>query len=195
MRPIYTELRTLATGNPDTLCYRLSGSLSTMGFDSERPEVGEVAVSVPTGDGGKEERRGADLDDVLRVILWDIAEAAGWGQNETARRLGVPQSTLSDVMSSGKGARVNFLSRICAAMKLDPAALFQSFERYAPESRGSVRFVEDAVYDRFRTLLTVDQARRTLAIFDRLHATGSVDAAIELLEKKLEVDAGVKPRA
>src|SRR5262245_39675200 len=125
----------------------------------ERPSVGQITVTVRIGR-EEQKRSGPSLDDVLRVLLWDLKEASAWSTNEASLRLGLPLSTLQTILDQDRnGTSLEVLSKICAAMKTNPDVLFQSYEGFSPETRQTVRFAEDAVFDRFRAVLSVKQAK------------------------------------
>ncbi|MEM7233058.1 MAG: helix-turn-helix transcriptional regulator, partial [Planctomycetota bacterium] len=124
-----------------------------MGDFKKRPEVREFAVEVTSEDGEISTSRGRDLDDVFRAILWDIQHEQDWTTSEAAERLGIARSTYQSIMSderyeAGKTTNIENLSKVCAAMKISPIALFESHEAYSPEASATVRFAEDAVFDR-----------------------------------------------
>jgi len=164
----------------------------------ERPtEIRTVAVDVPND---RETHEGADLDDVLRQIVWDLKVAHEWDSTaETARQLGVKQQTLSLFLDETlPGTSLQTLSRICAALRTSPVDLFRKHERYGRLQGLEVRFAEDIVFDRFRALLTVDQARRLVTLIERLgsrHALAPVlDAADALLGAREEPASAESPR-
>ncbi len=159
----------------------------------ERPSVREVTVLVP-GDGDRlSERSGADLNDVLRAILWDLRDDYGWKDwTAAAKALGLPQSSLSSFFQEEKvknpdgsttverqGTRLETLSRICAAIRKDPIELFQRHERYAEEKR----FADDAIFDQFRTVLDRGEAARLLPVLVTLKARGALDLALQTMER------------
>ena len=144
----------------------------------DRPATEDVEVKVPDGSGGIDVRLGASLDSIVRAVLWDVKNEARWSLQEAADHLGVPLATFQTFMSGG-GMRLATLSRICAAMKLTPDRLFQSHERYAPENRETIRFVEDAVYERFRGVLTPDQARTALEVLEHAKSEGNLDERLK----------------
>lgn len=150
------------------------------GDNEERDDVRDIAVTVEIGD-EKEERAGRDLDDVLRWVLEDIRMRMGWSVIEMAKRLGISRGTMRQIFdANGSGTSLAMLSKICAALKMTPDSLFQSFPAYSPESRASVRFTEDVIYDRFRSLLTTDQARVALDVMDEAKRQGVLDEHLRI---------------
>ncbi len=155
----------------------------------QRPKVGTVDVEVEIDPKKLESRVGADLNDVLRAILWDQQKTADWSTLEFARRLGIPKSTLQGILDEDepKGTSLHVLSMICAAEKINPDALFQAHESYRPEDRDGVRYAEDAVFDRFRALLTVGQAKEALAVLDVVKRQGTIDEYLKLEKARLGI--------
>jgi DNA-binding Xre family transcriptional regulator len=152
-------------------------------FKTERPrEIRDVEVPVAGG----RKHRGANLDDVLRQILWDLAEREGWSENKAASNLGVPQATLHDFMAGakdGKSLKLQSVSRICAALKTSPVDLFRLHERYRPEARDEATFAEDLVFDRFRALLSHQSARRLVRLIEIWNDRGSLPSQLDAWEK------------
>ena len=131
---------------------------------------------------------GVNLDDVLRVIVWDLKKQYGWSTNAAARHLGIAQPTLADFLSDEeKGMRVLSLSRMCAALKKTPTEFLKLHERY--DAGESVPFLEDAIFGRFRALLTRDQALDLIRVLETLNKRGSVPVVIEAAVRALGLDA------
>jgi len=159
----------------------------------DRPtEIRTVEVRIRND---REVHAGADLDDVLRQIVWDLKVAHEWEFTaEAARQLGLKQQTLSLFLDETlPGTSLQTLSRICAALRTTPVDLFRKHERYGSLEGREVRFAEDIVFDRFRALLTVEQARRLVTLLERLgskHALAPVlDAADALLGARSEAES------
>ena len=153
----------------------------------ERPQVRTVTVEVPSvsSPSGIAKRDGANIDDVVRAIIWDFKEEvhewSSWA--EAARHLGVPQQTLSDFMNDPEsGTRILTLSRICAALQMSPVDLLQLHERYHPESRGDTPFAADVVYNRFRALLDVRQASRLARMLELAQGSDLLEKALDFAE-------------
>lgn len=129
---------------------------------------------------------GYDLNDVVREVLRRVMDNRHLGSvTELAETLGIPQSTMDRLMKDGK-FDLDRLSAICAALEVNPVAFFASHPLYDHEARAFMRFGKDALYDKFRTLLSPDEARRVvkglelqkeLGIFEV--ATRTVDALTE----------------
>ena len=86
------------------------------------------------------------------------------------------------------GTRLETLSKICAALKIDPVRLLQRHERYNPES--GVAFAEDSVFDSFRALLERDEAARLIRILNALLERGATDQVFTAAEAMLGLDDG-----
>lgn len=155
----------------------------------ERPEIRDIVVDVPGAKGKVEQRKGANLDDVLRAILWDLkVKHYGGSTADAARHLGMKQQTLSLFLDAEMpGTSVNTLSTVCAAMKMSPIALLGLHERYADEAH----YVEDFVFDRFRSVLDKGEASRLLPILSELKRRGALNDVIDAAERILP--AAVKP--
>jgi len=159
----------------------------------ERPEITKIEVKVPGSKGQLETRYGANLDDVLRAIVFDLKKEYGWPSDaEAARQLGVPQQTLHLLMNPtvGKkgdlsGTTVATLSAMCAALRQSPIALLGRHERYADE----VHFAEDFVFDRFRSVLDKDEASRILPLLGELKRRGALNDVIDAAERILPASA------
>lgn len=147
---------------------------------SSRPDVREVGIVVKT-DEGEERRKGNNLDDVLRAIIWDIREKTGWrSTTETARRMGLPQSTLALLMDESlPGTSLDTLSRVCAALKLSPVELFRLHELY----KGEREFADDFVFNRFRSVLSRGEASRLLPLLEIAKDQGALDLVLTAAEK------------
>lgn len=152
--------------------------------------IREVEVEIP-GEGTERRRqRGASLDDVLRQIVWDMAARSDWSLSETARRLGVPQPTLQEFFDPAheRGMTLDTLSKVCAALKLSPVDLFRLHERYKPENRDEATFVEDLIFDRFRTVLTPPAARRLVRLIEVWNDRDALASQLDAWERA----AGIK---
>lgn len=155
-----------------------------MGEISERPKVRSVEVEVPDGD-GISIREGANLDDVLRAIVWDLKNTVyKWPSTKSAaNHLGVPQQTLSDFLDESEpGTGLKTLSRVCAALQMSPVEVLQLHEKYHPESRGDSPFASDVIYNRFRSLIDLDQARKLVRIIELARERNLLDQALEFAE-------------
>lgn len=157
-----------------------------MSKSDERPKVSTITVEVPDGPDRTVKREGANLDDVLRALVWDLKnEVYDWKSvAETARRLGLPQQTLNDFLGPKQsGLRLETLSKVCAAIQMSPVELLQLHERYHPESRGDTPFAADLVYNGFRSVLNLDQAKRLLRLVELARDRELLDKALEFAEE------------
>lgn len=164
-----------------------------MGEPKERPKINQIEVKVPGAKGELEARKGANLDDVLRAIVWDLKVKNRWPSDaEAARQLGLTQQTHHLLMNPkpGKtgepsGTSVATLSSICAALRMSPIALLGLHERYADE----VHYAEDFVFDRFRSVLDKDEASRVLPLLAELKRRGALNEVIDAAERILPASA------
>ena len=116
-------------------------------------------------------REGYDLNDIVREILGRLREERGWSETELAKQLGIPQRTMNRIMH-GQDIKLSHLSKICASLEVNPVDFFRSHPVYDEETRSRIRFTKDALYDRFRTLLTPAEARMVIESIEeqkRLH--------------------------
>lgn len=150
-----------------------------MADEEKRPEFETMHVLVP-GDGGTEEKRfGADLNGIVRGILWDLKREREWPDwKEAARHLGLPQQTLSRLMSGSGGIKLETLSKVCAALQIEAPAFLQLHEHYSAEKR----YAADAIFDQFRAVLSRGEASRLLAVVGFLKRAGALDSALTTLE-------------
>lgn len=150
-----------------------------------RPEVRTLELTLDVPDETDRDREGANLDDVLRAVIFDLRAAYGWGSTaETARHLGLKQQTLAQFMDEKQpGTRLETLSRVCTAMRMSPVDIFQLHERYNPASRQGSPFAEDLIFNRFRAVLDVGKARKLLRVLEALRSRSLLDDAIALLER------------
>ena len=81
---------------------------------------------------------------------------------------------------------MTLLSRWCAALREFPTDFFSRHPRYRVTDDGGkeARFAEDLVFNRFRARLSIDTARRLLAVVDSLSDRGAnaFDAFLTLAE-------------
>jgi len=153
-----------------------------------RPRVRTAEVEYETAPGTKRKRKGANLDDVLRAIIWDLKRTRGWKTTtEAAKHLGLPQSTLARILDEGLvGTTVETVSKLCVVLKLSPISLFQLHERYSPSKRLSAGFAEDLVFDQFRAVLDDrGEASRVLRVLEVLKDLGLLEQVLDLAERLL----------
>lgn len=164
----------------------------------DRPtEVRTVAVNVPIDGEAKRELTGVLIDDVLRQVLWDIRTANGWKSTaETARRLGIPQQTLTAFFDREilGGMRLETLSRVCAALRTSPVDLLRRHEKYRPENKEDAPFAEDLIFDRFRSILTPATARRLVRILETMIDRGALASTLDSWERGLDTSARSDPQ-
>lgn len=150
-------------------------------------------------------KEGHDLNVILREILQAVREERGWSEAKLGEELGIPQRTMNRLLSDEGKFDVDRLSTICAALEMNPVALFASHPEYKHEARAFMRFGKDALYDRFRTLLSPDEARKlvigveeqkALGIFDVISASvqGMIDAAKRARQKAIRETKADRPR-
>ena len=158
------------------------GGAGTVAKFKTRPPVRAAGIVVDQGS-GEESRESRNLDDVLRVILWDLIEENGWTEKESAKWLGLARSTLQDFLdTNAKGTQVTTLTAVCGALKMSPDVLFQNYEGFAPEGRATIRYAEDVIFDQFRQMLTTDQARQVLDFVADCKKHGDVDERLRALQ-------------
>lgn len=160
-----------------------------------RPKLREVEVDSLL-DGTPKKKQGANLNDVLGGIIWDEMQQRDVGQVEIGRIMGgISQQHVSNLLRREKGTSLDVLSRVCAALQESPDVFFLRHERYLKEKPEQVqeRFAVDRVYNRFRSIIGVDTARRLAEILDALNR--SSDDAIETFLRSGEQMAGLHMRS
>ena len=152
----------------------------------DRPDVQTVDVLIETGS-SEIERRGANLDDVLRVILFDMKKNNQWGSTaEMAHRLGLKQQTLATFMDEKRtGTTIATLSTICAATQQSPIEIFHRHERYPPKEGDRPGFADDLIFNRFRAILDRGEASRLLRLVELAKDVGALDEILTTAEKVL----------
>lgn len=141
-----------------------------------------VTVEVP-GDGAKVDvRLGADLDEVLREIVRGLIRERGWpNQTKAAEAMGLTQQALNNFLNRKNGCTLSSLSRMCAALQLDPTQLFGRHPDYANKRH----FAADFVFDQFRAVLDKNEAARLINVLNALKARGALGPQIDALESTL----------
>jgi DNA-binding Xre family transcriptional regulator len=142
---------------------------------AEQP-TGTVKITVNQGQ-GEQDRTGRDLDAVVRTLLLTLKAEAGWTDAQAAEWLGMPRNTLQTFLKGG-GTSLKTLTNVCIALKMTPNRFFQDFADFAPETRATVLYAEDGVFDRFRTAMNVKQARELLEIIDHVNKHGDLSEFI-----------------
>ena len=161
----------------------------------QRPgPAGEVRVQVPGG-----ERTGPDLNDVLREMLWDLKERRGWTWPETARRVGVPMSTLQGFFLEEskrdprkRGMSLDSLSRVIAAYGHgNPVTFFAGhplFRGRSPASASPELEADRRALDALCATVTAAQAVKLTALVETLIDRQAFDSWLDLTLKSLAVD-------
>lgn len=156
-----------------------------------RPSIREVDVEV-VREGRLLKRKGANLSDVLGGIIWDEMQQLGMGQEEIGAYVGgISQQHVSNLLRQKKGTSLEVLSKVCAAYQKSPGELFEQHERYLSRKSedAQAQFAVDQVYNRFRSLIGVDTARRLAVVLDALNRSGP--EATETFLKAGEQMAGI----
>lgn len=149
----------------------------------ERPEVRDLEVDLVIG-ASAEKRRGANLDDVFRTIVWDFKQRNHYTQQQTGDRLGISQQNVARILDEKlHGTSLDVLSRACIALKVSPGELFRNHERYRLLDDEERQYVEDAVFNRFRAVLSVDQARALLGVLDAAKERGGLTDLIQGVQR------------
>lgn len=184
-----------------------------------QPEVGPpdfrtVTVQAKDAHGREETRHGADLDDILRWVLMDMRRRLELSSDTAlAELVGLDQKTLSDWLGRRKPRtdrttmRLETLSRVCAATKRSPGELFALHPRYAGVPAPSERtdqvaeptvpygadeaapFAVDVVYDQFRSLISVEDARRLLRVILTLRRRSAFGKLLSFVESAVGLDS------
>ncbi len=161
----------------------------------ERPDVQAIDVLIKTGS-TEMKRQGADLDDVLRAVIFDIREDNKWGSTaETARRLGLPQQTLASFMDEKRlGTSIATLSTICAALQQTPIEIFHRHERYPVKDDARPSFADDLIFNRFRAVLERGEASRLLRIVELAKDAGALGEILTTAEKILPASLQIRKK-
>lgn len=150
-----------------------------------------VTVEVPGDGNAREKRLGADLDEVLREILDGLKEERGWENwSEAAERLGLTQQALNNFRRRRNGFTLSTLSKMCAALQLDPTALFARHAHYAARRQ----FAADFTYDQFRDVLDRGEAARLLPLLRAQKDRGALDSFLTWLESSTSAPATAASR-
>lgn len=135
----------------------------------------------------KSGKQGFDLNEVVREILRQLMTDRTWSEARAAREWGFTQRTLNRFMNRETGMDLDTLSRLCAELEVNPPAFFSAHPIYDHEARARLRFVKDRLYDRFRTLLNVDEAKRVLANVEEQKRLHIFDLCSETIDGLLRV--------
>lgn len=136
--------------------------------------------------GGKAEKLDVDLNQVVRTILRAVMEERGLSESQLAEKAGIPQKTMNNVMRKGD-IGLDRLTRICEYLEMSPVAFFASHPRFNPEARQFLRFGKDALYDRFRTLLDADDAKRLVDMIETQKQYNVWDLCLKTNEDLIEI--------
>lgn len=135
---------------------------------------------------GKTEKFDGDLNDVVRTIVRKVMEERGISEMQLAQHTGIPQTTLNKVMKRGDFG-LDRLTQICDYLQMSPVAFFASHPRFNPEARQFLKFGKDALYDRFRTLLDSDDAKRLVDMIELQKQYNVWDLCLRTNEELLEI--------
>ncbi len=127
-------------------------------------------------------KEGHDLNDVIRGVLAEIMEARHWSENQAAAAIGLKQRSFNRFMKGQHGLRVQSWSRLCAELEMNPVDFLRAHDLYDKDARAKLRFAKDVMYDRFRTLLGNDDARKLLKLLDEATNLGAFEAVMETVE-------------
>ena len=136
-------------------------------------------------------KAGHDLNEVIRHILERIMEERGWSETRLAKELEIPQRSFNRMMKP-RGNLIGRLSWICAALEMNPVAFFASHPEYRHEARSFMRFGKDALYDRFRTLLSPEEARRVVKNVETQKELGIFDICSRMIDGMIETAKAAK---
>lgn len=140
------------------------------------PRVREISVEVETERGKKSRRKGVSLDDVVRAVVWQLKRDRDLSQDRMAKSLGLTQQNLARLLDEElHGTSLDVLSRICAALRETPLQFLRRHKRYD----GDLDFVDDRVYDKFRVLLNVNDAKDLVAAMENAAEAGSFSVALQ----------------
>lgn len=135
---------------------------------------------------GKTGKIESDLNDVVRTVIRKVLDERGMSEAHLAEMSGIPQKTLNNVMRRGDFG-LDRLTRICEYLQMSPVAFFASHPRFNPEARQFMRFGKDALYDRFRTLLDADDAKRLVDLIELQKQFNVWDLCLRTNEELLEI--------
>ena len=139
-------------------------------------------------------RKGVDLNDVLREILQAIMQDRGLSENKLATLLGMNQRRVNAFLKGENGLQLSGLSQICAALEVTPIDLFLTHPRYG-EKQAKLRVAKDALYDRFRALLTGAEARAIIQQIEGTKELGILPAVMDVINGFIEIGKAARRRA
>lgn len=135
----------------------------------------------------KSGKEGFNLNVIVREILRGIITDRGWSENRAAKEWNIPQRTFNRWLSEGASIDLEALSILCAELEVNPPAFFASHEVYKAENRARLHFAKDSLYDRFRTLLSVEEGRRVLHNVEEQKRLHIFDLCSETIDGLLRV--------
>jgi len=138
---------------------------------------------------------GHDLNDVAREIVRGLMKNRSCSENVMAKELGVSQRSLNRFLKNEEGWSLARFSRICAELEMNPVDFFRSHELYDRETRVKMRFAKDALYDRFRTLLTQPEATLVLRSVQVQKKLGIFEVCSETIQGMIRVAKKAREQA
>lgn len=140
----------------------------------------------------KSGKPGHDLDAVIRQILNRIMTERGWSETRLAKELEIPQRSMNRLLGPNGKFSGKRLSLICASLEMNPVAFFASHPEYSHEARAFMRFGKDAMYDRFRTLLSTEECRQIVQSLEVQKELGIIALCSRAIDDIVEVAKAVK---
>lgn len=130
----------------------------------------------------KSGKTGPDLDQVLRDVLKEMERARGWSESEAGRATGLGQRTYNRFTKGEQGLRLEKLSHVCAELELNVIQLIGSHALYDEESRAKLRYPKDTLYAKFRSALSLSEAKKLVEAVEQQKKLGVFEACLSACE-------------
>ena len=143
----------------------------------------------------KSGKTGPSLDQVLRDVLREMERSRGWNESEAGRATGLGQRTYNRFINGEQGLKLDKVSIVCAELELNPVQLFGSHAFYDEEARAKLRYPKDTLYAKFRSALTLVEAKKLVDSVEQQKKLGVFDACVVVCDTIVDAAKTAAQRA